>query len=193
MDHYRKLNFYRQFIPNTTEYTQLQEKLNKYGFIVKSISPIKDALTGHINQQKLIDAPIYKEVREEYKRVTNNNTRNLQTKWYALFNGPNTVLDLAKRVERYDLYEFYYKAWSNPTHGTDLANNVLVKGDDGFGAVVQLRNIQEAQSVTSQVISFGLLLITLMANKVVPERKTDYAKWFLAYKTAFREPVDRTA
>ncbi|RRB04121.1 hypothetical protein EHT25_11390 [Larkinella rosea] len=189
VDYYRKLNYYKQLIPNTIENKNLLEGLKKHGFIISNLSPIKDIIRAYKNQESLINMPQYKEARIEYLKLTGNNTKNADIKWYSLFEGPKSVKWLAMRINRFDLHEFYYKIWSNQTHGTDLSTKVLISGDDGNGAVVQLRNMEEAQSIAELTIMFSLVIFNLMMSKTISMHKKEYAEWFLWYRDKHRNPI----
>ena len=190
VDHYRKLNFYKKLVHNSKENIELQQELDKFGYIMKKISRIENADKAYNNMASLINKPIYNDAREEYLLRTKNNTTNLDIKWYNLFSKNSSVKWLSKHLHRYDLYEFFYKEWSNPTHGTNLHTGVLVLGDDGLGAINQIRNLEDAHQVTSQTITLTILLYSSMLKKVVSEHKREHAEWHIYYKEAFRNKID---
>lgn len=195
VDHYRKLNFYKKLAADTVEHKKLAADLKEHGDFLPNFSPVRAADGAVKNQEHLVANPIYAEVRKEYLARTNQNTKNLDIKWYALYDGPNSVIWLARRLKKFDVYEFFYRAWSNPTHGTDLSTGVLVKaqpGDSrGTGAFIQLRNLQEAYPVVSQTIMFTLTIFHLMATKVVPEHKKEFGEWHQRYRDQYRDSVER--
>lgn len=194
VDHYRKLNFYKKLAPNTTEYKKLSAELKEYGLLLADLSPVKAADWAIKNQEQLIANSIYAEVRKEYLIRTSNNTKNLEIKWYSLFEGPTSIIHLSKRVKKYDIYEFFYRAWSNPTHGTDLSTGVVVKAnsepEQGNGAIIQIRNLQEAHQVVTDAIAFTLMVFNIMATKVVSEHRKEISEWHLWYRDKYRNPVD---
>lgn len=142
VDHYRKLNLHRRLSPNTREGTVFAQEIKEFGLHLPNFVPIKEAEQVVKDIESLVASPIYQEARKEYLSKTNQNRSNLDVKWYTLFNGPNSIIWLAKRLRKYDLYEFFYRSWSNQTHATDLSTKVLVRGSDGNSAITQLRNMQ---------------------------------------------------
>ena len=191
VDHYRKLNFFKRLSHNTPESKKLFSDLSEYGEHFKNITPIEGLDQAHKNQESLIQQPIYTEARKDYLTRTNQNAKNLDIKWYALFDGPTSVKWLATKLKKYDIYEFFYKSWSDPTHGTNLSSKVIVRGEEGTGAIVQLRNMEEAHEIVNHAITFTLLIFDLVARKVVSEHKKEYATWFFEYRDKFRIPADQ--
>ncbi len=190
VDHYRKLNIYRKLTSGTKENEKLKLDLKQYGSFFTGLSTVPGAAHMLENQEKLVNLPIYKDAREEYLRVVKKKP-NADIKWYSLYEGPSSVLWLATRLKKLDLYEFFYKSWSNPTHGTDLSTNVLVRGKDGLGAMNQIRNMGEAHDVTTQTVMLtSILYMELIAVKVIPEHRRQISEWFLKYKVEYRTPLE---
>jgi len=189
VDHYRKLNYFKQLSPNTPENKKLVDSLRMYSSYMKDFESKSDALKAFSNQEFLVNQPIYDSARNVFLKLTRGNTSNLDLKWYSLVSQTNSLKALAKKLNKYELYEFFYKSWSNNMHSTDLTTGVLIKEDDGNGAIVQLRYAKEAHSTTTQAILFFLLIIDLVTTKVIPEHKNQIQHWKNNYKINYRDNV----
>lgn len=189
-DFYRKLSFYKKMMSGTPESKKLIEELKDHSLTMSDFTAIPEAAMAAKNMEELIAKPIYAEVNNEYTEVLKKKG-NSEIKWYSLFNGPNNVKWLAQRLKKYETYVFFHQAWSDSTHGTGLTQGVLVKGENGYGAITQLRNMEGAHEVVTQTMLLTLqVYIELMAKKVVSEKKKEISAWQFWFRDTYRTKVD---
>jgi|GEM_PF-2807241 len=190
VDRYRQLSYYRRLTPGTKENEAFKKDLENFGPSFKGLSTFPEAGPMLKSYEQIVALPIYKDVRKEYLELVKAKPK-AEIKWYSLFQGPVSVLWLAKKLKKLDWYESFYKSWSNPIHGTGLSTNVLVRGKDGLGAMIQIRNMTEAHEVVTQTaLLTSMLYVELMAFKVVPEYRREISEWFQRYQVEYRTPLE---
>ncbi|GAB4019239.1 DUF5677 domain-containing protein [Spirosoma koreense] len=189
VDFYRKLNMYRKYSPGTPKNEAFQKDLKDHSSEYSDIFSFKEAAAAYDNMKSLIERPMYAEARAEYLSLTTNNTKRLDIKWYSLFGGPTSVIWIAKKLKKYELHEFFYKSWSNASHGTELCSGTLARAEEeGYGSIKQLRNLEQAQNTVMMAINLGLLSFGLMAEKVVLKE----SKWTLLFSRSHNAKVKTT-
>jgi hypothetical protein len=129
------------------------------------------------NLESLLARPEYAEVDAEYQRTKKKLKRT--PPWYALYDGPTTLEQLAARVNRPATYQVFYRHWSGRTHGTGVVEGRLSPGQDGTGAMIQLRFPIEAQQVTQMALNLALGTYTDFISELAPERKKAYGEWYV--------------
>jgi len=131
----------------------------------------------------LINMPQYSGAKAEYEKMVQKGSKN--PKWYQLFEGPSNVDALATRLSRQGLYEVLYRAWSGPTHGTDIIQGKLTQGSDGQGQIIQMRNPKDAQLVTMYTFQLSLTVFLILLEKRIPNKKEEFKKWYPTVRQAY--------
>lgn len=136
------------------------------------------------NSEELLKLPIYQPIEIEYQRT---NAIRKNPKWFALFNGPADVEQLAKRLNHHTLYEIAYRTLSDNVHATDLIKSKLVPNKNGQTDVIQIRFPKDAQNITNHTLNFLLLTYLNFYEKELPDRKSEFTKWYVGFKPLYKE------
>ena len=178
---YQRLKQMRALDKSTPARKTLEQKLAK-----DTVAP---GFTAEIPQEMVkesiarteafLQTPGPKAALSEFRRIKSKN-KNSNPNWYSLYDGPQNLEQLADALGYQSMYQFFYKYWSKSTHGVDVIQGNLVRSISGRAAVVQLRLPKEAQSITQISITFALHTIRLMIDAYCPEKRQDYAKWYIA-------------
>ena len=123
---------------------------------------------------------------------TKNNKKNLDSiKWYSFFNGPDNVFQLATLLKRRKLYDVIYKPYSDPVHGSNLAQGVFSKSEDGWVTFNQIRILDEAPLSTYFALVIGLDIYQIVIGKILPREKQGFSKWGLMFNKEFIDPLKK--
>jgi hypothetical protein len=182
--HFNKnINLYKKLKSDTDANKEIKTKFSKDklvpDFNFPKINNIDFAIT---NLEGLLKQPIYNKFQEEYLNTRKAIRRT--PNWYSLFSGPKDLEGLATFLGYIALYEVFYRAWSGPTHGTDIIQGKFVPNDRGSVDVFQIRYFKEAQPVTGQAISLTILALSSYIEYRLPEKDIDYQKWYMTIRDA---------
>jgi hypothetical protein len=130
-------------------YEHLDPETNKGGATQKLIEddeiaseaalpPVEDLRAHKANLQSLLTKPHLQPIEKEY-RAYQERLGKRKIKWYQLFNGPQNLYELAKRLKKGGLYEILYRPWSTTMHAQDL-QPFITQASDGSPAIAGLRS-----------------------------------------------------
>ncbi|XCF05345.1 DUF5677 domain-containing protein [Tamlana crocina] len=139
---------------------------------------------GKRNSEELLKLSIYQKIEEEYQRT---NAIRKNPKWFALFDGPCDIEQLAKKLNHHTLYEVVYRMLSDNVHATDLMKSKLVPGKNGQTDIIQIRFPKDAQNITVYTLNILLMTYLTFYQKELPERKDDFTKWYSSFQPTFKE------
>jgi hypothetical protein len=119
--------------------------------------------------------PGYSEVYAEYQACVTPRRR--YPEWYSLFKGPYNLKQLAKHLNKDDIFQSLYASWSRMSHVSDTLHLTLPL-EDGTSVLGPIRN--PLSSVDVGVMAASILLETtkLLTSKYKPYESTKYEKWF---------------
>ena len=120
-----------RLIENSNEYKDLSKKFEKDKLLKGMAPPIVEEAGDLIKLGlKGLEQADFKLVKDEYDSVKTRIKRN--PNWYSLFEGPQTLEQLANQINRGGTYEILYRNWSHCVHGTDIIQGKQSKGEVKF-------------------------------------------------------------
>lgn len=136
------------------------------------------------NSEELLKLPLYQKIEEEYQRT---NAIRKNPKWFALFDGPCDVEQLAKRLNYHTLYEIVYRMLSDNVHATDLVKSKLVPGKNGQTDIIQIRFPKEAQNITVYTLNILIMIYLNFYQQELPDKKDEFTEWYLKFQPIYKE------
>lgn len=174
----QKLKFYKKLDNSRPEGKQLLSKIKKdkttQNFQIGNIPNLEEAIN---NIESLFQKKEYSSIKQEFTRLKKQGEKN--PKWHRLFNGPKTLVDLANHVNLSGLYEFLYRFWSGPIHGTDIIDGKIVQNNEQKIDMFQIRFPKDAQAVSNYIVSISLMVYMLIIDKRIPSKRSDFENWYL--------------
>jgi hypothetical protein len=133
-------------------------------------------------EQRLMDSPTYSKYEAEYQRLRKlgkeEKHRSTNPDWYALFDGPQGIEQLAHKVGLPGVYNIFYRDWSKYVHGSDIINKSTVRITPGKIEIYQLRNPVNFQSVTQSSISLAKLIYETFITCYLENKELQFRKWY---------------
>ena len=116
----------------------------------------------------------FKSIDQEYKRIKKVNGK---PKWYSLWDGPRTIEDLFRYMNRPIIYEEIYRTWSGIVHPNASFSNIVSKNGEGG---IPFLHIPDDIPFLFKILYFVLTTLYLdIICKIVPDYKLEYAKWYM--------------
>jgi len=173
----RKRKSYLQLLENSPENKQFRAALEEDSLgLLDNIRPI-DGISRYIDRlNRLLGKPMYQKVDQEFERVQKAHKRN--PNWFSLYDGPRDIKQLAEKLGHSGIYETLYRFFSATTHGMDVVDHKISRGDKGLTNIVQIRFALHAQNLTSLAISFALSLFRTMIKFHKPDCKPKLEEWY---------------
>lgn len=123
----------------------------------------------------------FSDIQKEYSRTAK---RRKNPHWYSLYNGPETLEKLARGLKKNIRYEFFYRMYSKNVHGLNLTEGLVYVGKNQAN-IIQIRDFEHTQNVTSDAASLLIEIYTLYINKRVPDRIVDLQNWYITIRDNF--------
>jgi hypothetical protein len=143
------------------------------------------------NIEDFLDTSDAKDALNELRKLKKKGIKN--PNWYTLYNGPYNLERLATLLGYQLLYIICYKYWSRTVHGTDIVQGKLHLTPSGRPGILQLRNPDEAQTITQILITILLTSYRLLIDKYCPEKKVEFANWYkIEIKNNYEELAKQT-
>jgi hypothetical protein len=172
-----KRKWYLKTTPGSQEYDDLVQAFQKDKLVKAPKTPPQIKVTEAIqNLDRLLSKSKYFEAAKEYDRLKHDEKRT--PNWYHLFSGPNNIKQLADSLGHSAFYEILYRSWSGPTHGTDVINQKILKGGEGFCSIIQIRFPAYGQTATSLAITFSRYIFRIMIDFYKPDYKSKIDEWY---------------
>ena len=185
---HKDLKFYDRLDTESQVGKQFSSEIKKDKH-VQEVKSNKDLIElGKKNSQELLKLPLYRKIEEEYQRT---NAIRKNPNWFALFDGPKDVEQLAKRLNHHTLYEIIYRMLSDNVHATDLMKSKLVPGQKGQTDIIQIRFPKDAQNITVHTLNILLMTYINFYQKELPEKKDDFAKWYNYFQPIYKEFIEK--
>lgn len=171
-----RIRWYEEHDPDTNRGANFHAEM---GIDANSDYPmpvLEDVRRGAASLREMLDGELYSAINEEYERA---GERRRRPAWYSLFNGPQNVRELAKRLGKLDDYLIMYRRWSLTAHATDLYRQ-LTKLADGTGPAVRVIRspwgIADAYELACQI---GVEITSPVLAHYRPGESKRFAKWYL--------------
>lgn len=125
--------------------------------------------------RELLAEPHLSHANDEYERTCDRLNKN--PPFYALWNGPRSLEQLATVLGRLAEYDVMYRQWSNTAHARDPPRQL--READGQPAFERLRSGEKLDGTYLHSINFGLTAIRLLLGHYRPdELRTFYSQWY---------------
>jgi hypothetical protein len=145
-----------------------------------NIPDCKKQKEGHLRS---LQFPDLKEVEEEYQ---NTHAKKKNPYWYALYDGPKNVEQLAKHLKHHALYETFYRGYSENIHSGSILKDSIIENKDGLHFGV-MRETQDAKYVTLDTLNLLAMAYFNFAEKRLPQKKDIFDKWNDDFNKKFYE------
>lgn len=156
-------------------------KIYKQDKILSNFEPIIIPDLEHLkqNSQEFLNLPKYCKISEEYLKKLEKRKR---PEWYSLFNGPNTIKELADNIKYPAFYKILYQSLSSSTHGTNIIQGKIVSDENNNVSIYQIRLPLNIEFVVNTCITLSFNLYNDFVNKRLPDKATVVKDWYLALK-----------
>lgn len=129
--------------------------------------------------------PIFIEAELEYQR-TARVMKKATPPWYALYNGPRNLDQLANHVRMNAQYELLYRFLSESVHSTNVIKNSLAEFENGPG-LGRMRNPENADMLVSLTLLYLELVYSSFIEKRIPVKAADYEVWHQEFSKEFEK------
>lgn len=127
---------------------------------------------------RILSRDDYLSYEREYQRQKQKMTRNFP--WYAMFDGPRNVGELAEKLDHAGMYETFYRRWSDPIHGTNLFDGILQKGPvDNTASLRPLRSYKDSFELFNCAASCMLPTYRWIINRYTPQKLPEFQYWYV--------------
>jgi len=172
---HRRLARMERYDPQTERGKQLRAVLATDEIGKTLLLPdIPDAATDRAEIRTLLDEAHLKDAADEYERV--RLTMNRTPEFYALWDGPRDLEQLARQLGRSAYYEILYRPWSGTAHANDLARQL--GHIDGAPAITRLRNGSGLGPAYAHAIHIGLQAIEVALTKYRLDELKSFWTWY---------------
>lgn len=134
------------------------------------------------NAEELLKLPDYIDIELEYQKT---HAKKKNPNWFALFNGPEDIEQLASRVSLNALYQIHYRAYSANIHSTNVHKDKLYDNGDGTVDIIQIRYAKDCTSVAADTLNLLLLTFITFHRKRLPEKKDDFLNWYIEFRIEY--------
>ncbi len=138
----------------------------------------------------ILDSQEYKEIMDEYKKVKKKIKRS--PKWYSLFNGPKNIAEIAKYINRENIYIIFYKFFSKTTHGTDVIKGKFNLNDKNIPSIYQIRIPEDAKFIASWTLRLLSLIYIKFTEKVIPQKREKLTLWYEKEGKSYKDSVEQS-
>lgn len=173
----RKLKINLSSIDGTVENDELKRKLSgspleKILDSVISIQPEIKKQNDEIN--KILTSSKYSDINVEFDRL--KGTRRNDVSWYQPW-GPNSVSDLAERLDQGGEYVIFYSNFSNITHSHSIEQMISYK--DNMVIFENIRNLESIDTVISITSSYCYRAFQLILEKYSPSEVENFSRKYV--------------
>jgi len=170
---HERIRSYRRMDPSHQEGKHLKSVLEKDGLGQSIVAAQQDMSSQIENLERMLAKPEFAPVEAQYQ-----SHRSKHPKWYSLNSGPNSVQELANHLGYQVWYEILYRYWSEETHAADAIGHIT-RGSDGNACIEGLRHPRNLQQSASLAMGLFLDIGQTVIDSFVPERRTEFAKWYV--------------
>jgi hypothetical protein len=170
-----RIDWYKKLAPTTETGKQLKARLSKDQSL-HGLDIVELDTTAHIdNLEKMLARKEYAIVEAEWQRVRRQ--REGSVWWYALFDGPKRVEDLATAVGDHAWYEILYRFYSGEIHATNAIES-LHASLDAQGTFQTIRYPADLPTVAQLALSMAFRTYRSLIDMFVPDERQPYADWY---------------
>lgn len=163
-----------RMLPESESGRQRRSELSDDLYYHDRVTPEQVALArseiGTIQQE--LDTGLYKDAMTEHQRLGRR-----AHEWYALWDGPQNLCELARKLRRLSLYEVLYRDWSLAAHALDTLQGHLITHEPGSVGFVQLGLPFEAQDCALQTFHIAMDLFQALTGRWIPAHRGRLEEW----------------
>jgi hypothetical protein len=135
------------------------------------MSNAEDKIAG---LRQVLEAPHLLDAAAEYEKARGARA---SIKFFALWGGPRSVEQLARKLGRAGQYEILYRGWSRMVHGVDVMRQL--RGVDGAAAVQPFRSGEGFKDAYTFALAFCLDAMRAVLTVYRPdELSSSYPQWY---------------
>lgn len=168
LKNYRKLN--------RSQIGQLQKTLESNHYSITL--PDTDTSESIAQMESLLSKGIYKRINEEWETIKRAKKR--EPEWYALFNGPKNILELAENQKIIGEYEILYRSWSSKAHATSSFNNLV-----SSGGIKALRHPESLDMVGTWALSWFFVLIRQIYDFYHRRKQLNFGHFYMQIRNLY--------
>ena len=142
---------------------------------------------GKKNAEELLKLPDYVGVEIEYQRTL---VKSKKLNWFTLYDGPQDFEQLSAKINLNSFYQLHYRYYSKNIHSTSVHKGVLLTNEDGSGSLIQIRSWKDSISTSVDTLNFLLLTFMTFQRKLLPEKNSDFLKWYWEFRTEYLNLVE---
>jgi hypothetical protein len=170
-----RIDWYKKLDPTTKTGKQLRAQISKDSTF-RGLGIVELDTTAQIdNLERMLAREEYVAVEAEWQRVRGQRAGRIW--WYALFDGPKRVDELATAVGDQAWYEILYRIYSGEIHATNAIES-LHATRDMRPTYQPLRYPTDLPTVAKLALSMSLRTYRSLIDMLVPEERLPYAEWF---------------
>jgi len=132
----------------------------------------------------ILSKPEYDQINQDFDSVQ---TRNFDKNWYSLYGGPNTIRQLAKRLDKMVEYDVMYSSYSQYMHSSHFEKNVSFDSES-----IIFENIRDVENSLLD-INFSCSMIfrvyRMITQKYLPSESEQFS---LKYIQDWRDSYQKT-
>ena len=181
----KDIKYYNQFLSKEQSSKELIKKVENddLNLNLEQFHDHQEVLKAKASKKILLQKAEFNDIQFEYLRTKKKFNRR-KFNWYSMYDGPINVEKLAKHLKQSSQYEFFYRKYSDNVHGTDLMKG-LARSGKGYGQLIQLRDFEHPQEVTTDTISMLLSIYNQFTSKRIPEFKSEFRNWYFNFQEMY--------
>ena len=181
----KDIKYYNQFLSKEQSSKDLIKKVENddLNLNLEQFHDHQEVLKAKASKKILLQKAEFKDIQFEYLRTKKKFSRR-NFNWYAMYDGPTNVEKLAKHLKQSSQYEFFYRKYSDNVHGTDLMKG-LARSGRGYAQLIQLRDFEHPQEVTTDTINMLLSIYNDFTVKRIPEFKSEFRNWYFNFREMY--------
>ena len=117
----------------------------------------------------------------EYRNCKKKN-KNKSFNWFTMYNGPKSISDLAKTLDRGAEYKILYSGWSEVVHSRNTHKNSFEPMGNQMVGIYPLRSNSHMDEVFRTTIVYFIRITKLFIARLQPEQQTNFDTWHKEFR-----------
>lgn len=185
----KEIKYYNKFLnsENSSAQFKIQIEKDELNLNISRFMDHPEIIKVRDAKKSLLEKLEFLDIQKEYLRTTK---KKKNPNWYSLYNGPENLEELAKRLKKNIRYEFFYRKYSENVHGLNLKKGMVYIGNNQ-AQIIQIRDFEDTQNVTSDTASLLLEIYNLFIIKRVPNKIDDFRNWYATIRENYLDLSQR--
>jgi len=169
----RRIKSYRRLDSTDDLGITLRKELSGDPFLNLLDWPTTDLKARVANLQECFSDPAFIPVEkawQEARKTRKGMPKKKDPEWFSLFNGPESLRDLAILYEMGSFYETLYRGWSESVHGTGGMDSIGPSEEDGLNTVKPVRHPSGLESACGFAAQFSIAATQKLVKAYAPEQ-----------------------